>query len=137
MQNKSRIILFAGLAFLFTLPALAFELGTKNFFDNPPPASLVYPAKEEALLAGKDSLEFQWSDDCPIETEGYEFRLYSGYAMNDSALIAKEKLPPGTTSLKINAAKFTDGSSYTCSIIRIANGGRRSDPAYNSFRVKK
>ncbi|MBL7151271.1 MAG: hypothetical protein ISS32_00950 [Candidatus Omnitrophica bacterium] len=137
MKKTLRLIFLMLSTLAFILPLFAFDLGTKNFFDNPPAANLVYPAKEEALLAGKGSLEFQWSDDCPIETEGYEFRLYNGYGMNDAVLIAKENLPGGTTALKINADKFEDGSTYTWSVKRIANGGRKSDPAYNSFRVKK
>lgn len=137
MQNKLKLILLTALAFLFTRPGLAFDLGTKNFFDNPPPVNLAYPAKEEALLAEKNSLEFQWSDDCPIETEGYEFRLYNGYGMSDSAMISRKNLPAGTTTLKISADKFADGSIYTWSVKRIANCGRKSDAAYNSFRVKK
>jgi len=126
------------LAFIFfVLPAIAFDLGTKNFFDNPPPARLMYPAGETADFSGKNALEFQWSDDCPTETEGYEFKLYNGYGMNESNLLYKENLSSSADSVKIAGDKFEDGQVYTWSIKRIANGGRKSDPAYNSFRVKK
>jgi hypothetical protein len=119
------------------LPALAFDLGTKNSFDNPPPASLVYPAREEADLTGKESLEFQWSDDYPTETEGYEFKLYKGYNMTGANLIFQQDLSSSASSLKLNSDKFENGQAYTWSIKRVANCGRKSDPAYNSFKVKK
>ncbi|MDI6605698.1 MAG: hypothetical protein QME65_00925 [Candidatus Omnitrophota bacterium] len=136
---KKKLALTVLMAFtLFFIPlAFAFDLGAKNFFDNPLAANLVYPAKEEADLAGRDTLEFRWSDDCPIETEGYEFRLYKGYASNDANLISKENLSAHTNSFKISADKFEGGSIYTWSIRRIANGGRKSDLARNAFRVKK
>ncbi len=132
-----KLIILTLAVILPVLPALAFDLGTKNFFDNPPPANLVYPAKEVADLTGKNSLDFQWSDDNPIETEGYEFKLYKGYNMDESGLISNENLSSNTTSLKISSDKFEDGQAYTWSIKRIANCGRKSDPAYNSFRIKK
>jgi len=137
MGRKNKMALLAGLFLLFTNSVCAFELGTKSFFDNPPPARMLYPTGENASLQGKNSLEFQWRDSIPINTGGFDFRLYKGYVTSEPNLAIKQMLEGDVDSFSVPADKFENGAVYTWTLTRIDDEGRKSDKIYNSFKVSK
>ena len=137
MTQRGKITLLAGLCLLLTAGAHGFELGSRSFFDNPPPARMLYPTGETASLQGKNALEFQWSDPIAINTGGFDFRLYKGYATTEPSLITKQNLDRDAASISVGADKFENGQVYTWTLKRISDDGRKSDQVYNSFTVVK
>ena len=136
-MGRYRIFLVAALFLLLYGSACAFELGSKNFLDNPVPARMLYPKGETASLQGKSALEFQWSDPIPVNTGGFEFRLYKGYDSTEPNLIKKENLDRDAGVVSVGADKFENGQVYTWTLKRISDDGRKSDQVYNSFTVVK
>jgi len=137
MTQRSKITLLVWLCLLLTAGARGFELGSRSFFDNPPPARMLYPRGETASLQGKSALEFQWSDPIPVNTGGFEFRLYKGYTTTEPNLILKQNLDRDAGSFSVGADKFENGQTYTWTLKRISDDGRKSDLVYNSFTVIK
>jgi len=107
--------------------------------DYVPPPALIYPIGGEVSLGGKSVLQFKWS---PHEGAGggrdyYDFRLYKGYQMVESALFLKEKLAGDMYQYNISSDRFRENEVYTWALRQIYNPLRKSGWRYISFRVIK
>ncbi len=105
-------------------------------FNQPPEPRLRYPISETAVLAAGEPLEFEWWN-YEEGIRGYTIRIYKGYNMYASALIHKEDLPSGASSVKIDSSMFEDGQVYTWSLNCVSYAGYKSDRSFNSFKVVK
>jgi len=126
--------------FVSTLASVVFARGpgiSTDFYRNLPPPRLKYPITDQAVLTGKDFLEFQWGSNDLSGIDHYDFRLYKGYNTYADNLMLKKELSSDTGSIKIEAALFENNQVYTWTLRQIFLSGAKSDLSFNSFRVIK
>jgi len=105
--------------------------------DYVPPPRLVSPILSEVDLRGKDTLVFEWSphEGDPLQRDHYDFRLYKGYSLIESALICKERIPANACTYTVKTDLFQDQEVYTWSVRQVYTGSRKSTRSTSSFRV--
>ncbi|MCM8790326.1 MAG: hypothetical protein NC938_01305 [Candidatus Omnitrophica bacterium] len=110
-----------------------FDIGQSDLIA---PPRLIEPSVDVIDLTNKDYLEFKWSphEGEQIKREYYDFRLYRGYQMIESALIFKARIPPRQWSLKLKASIFKNGQVYTWSLRQVYTGVK-SRRSFDSFKV--
>lgn len=102
-----------------------------------PAPRLIAPTTSEVNLEGKDSLVFEWSphEGDPLVRDYYDFRLYKGYSLIESALVCKEKVPADTWKYAVKTDLFQDREVYTWSLRQVYTGSKKSARSTSSFRV--
>jgi len=104
----------------------------------PPEPEFLYPMGDSVDLTGKDALEFKWIVRDPVTASYTDFRIYKTYQDYAANLIMKVEAPAGPrSSYSVKADTFQNGEVYTCVIRVVTNGGKKSNPVYASFKVKK
>ena len=108
-----------------------------GFMDRIPRPRLLSPDGEVVDLSGKDEILFKWSphEGKPIGRDYYDFRIYKGYEMLESALFVKKKIPPREHSVAVGTDMFRSGEVYTWSLRQVYRARGRSDRSFSSFRV--
>ncbi|MDO8662700.1 MAG: hypothetical protein Q7K98_05725 [Candidatus Omnitrophota bacterium] len=134
-MKKSWVLIVVALVLFFTTYLSANDVRFTRM-GTPPEPRLLYPIYDTAILFGNNPLEFRWFNTY-IGTDHFIFKIYRGYSMYESALIYKQNISPGESSIKIKADLFDDSQIYTWSLIRVAFGGEKSDKSFNSFKVIK
>lgn len=107
--------------------------------DLAPEPWLLEPVSETVDLIGKDTLTFKWSpfQGTLLLRKCYDFRLYKGYQTLESTQVLKKIVDPKVYAVVLDANLFEDGQVYTWTLRQIYCDIRKSDAAYNSFRVIK
>lgn len=115
------------------LPAM----GRKGSAEHVPAPELKAPTGEEVVLTSKKALEFVWSHHLgrTYDIRHYDFRLYKGYKMVQSALVFEKKVAPNLYKIELNSDLFEDGQVYTWSLRQLYLGGERSRRSYHSFKI--
>ena len=111
-----------------------FDIGQSGWIA---PPRLIAPSGDVVDLTGKGSLEFKWGphEGDQVKRDHYDFRLYRGYHMYESARIMKMRLPPRQWSLVLESGLFEDGGIYTWSLRQVYSGSTKSRRSFESFRV--
>lgn len=124
---------------LFTSPVLSSELEKLHSLQNDevPQVRLISPISENVDVTGKDTLEFKWSPHEGVSgyREYYDFRLYKGYNMVETALVIKIRLSGDAYQFNVNADKFEKGRAYTWSVIQGYSGLKKSKEAFATFKI--
>lgn len=125
------LVLFSGV-YVFANDTMLDE----KLFNYPSEPRLDYPAGEQAILTGKDFLEFKWLNNY-IGIRGFVFKIYKGYDMYEQGLLYKQNIPANISSVKIKSGLFAHGEIYTWSLFAIALDGQYGNKSFNSFKVIK
>jgi len=104
-----------------------------------PEPRLIAPTTEEVVLTGRDTLEFKWSphEGNATRRDYYDFRLYKGRNMYQSAMIFKKRIPHNEFSVSIKSDIFKDGQVYTWSLRQVYIVSFKSRRSYASFKITK
>lgn len=104
-----------------------------------PEPVLLSPTTESVDITGKDSLEFKWSPHEGTRSfrRFYDFRLYEGSNLVESALIYKEQIPPEQYAKSLPSNTFENGKVYTWTLRQVYDEGRKSLRSHNAFKVTK
>lgn len=130
------ILFFTPLLFIQNIkPARASEAND----DLAPEPWLLSPVSEMVDLTGQAVLVFKWRPDPGplLLRKRYDFRLYRGYQTYTSTQILKRNVEPDVYSVVLDASLFEDEQVYTWTLRQIYCDIRKSDAAYNSFKVIK
>jgi hypothetical protein len=114
-------------------------MGRERGAEEVPEPVLISPVNDSVDLTGKDSLEFKWSSH--ESTRGfrrfYDFRLYEGSNLVESALVYKEEVPSEQYAKSLPSKTFENGKTYTWTLKQVYDEGRKSRRSYSTFKVKK
>lgn len=142
-MKKSKLLFFVSLASFFALSLFIHNVkpvfSSEALDDLAPEPWLLSPISETVDLTGKDTLTFKWRPDPGplLLRKYYDFRLYKGYQTFESTQILKKQVDPNTYSIVLDAGLFEDGQVYTWTLRQVYCDIRKSDAAYNSFKVIK
>ncbi len=101
---------------------------------NEMPAPRLLAPDDIAEFNGKKELEFRWGNESGGNFDHYDFRLYRGTQTYEKNLILQKDVPPGQTSLVLDASNFKSGETYSWSLRYM--GARKSMSSYSIFKIK-
>ncbi|NQU73426.1 MAG: hypothetical protein HQ547_01770 [Candidatus Omnitrophica bacterium] len=104
-----------------------------------PPPTLLNPISGEVVAAKGDVIRFRWSsrEGSYGSRENYDFRLYKGYSMSESALMLEKRLPAEAYQFNVNTDRFEHDQMYTWAVRQTYSRIGPSEWQYTSFRVIK
>ncbi|MFA5147905.1 MAG: hypothetical protein WC491_02105 [Candidatus Omnitrophota bacterium] len=89
-------------------------------------------------ITGKSTIEFKWYSymRATAAKGGYfDLRIFKGTDMYESNMIFKQQVDPQKSSIEVDAKLFEPGQAYSWQIRQVKYDLRKSDWAYETFKM--